>query len=205
MKNLLVINASLNGEAGNSSKLVNSFVEKVQAAQQVNLVVERHLSQQPLPHLSAEEMQAWMTAADARSEQQQTLAAISDTVIAEVKSADVIVVGMPMYNFGVPSTFKAWVDRLARAGVTFKYTETGPVGLLADKKVYVLAARGGMYAGTEKDSQTQYLKDFFAFVGLTDVEFVYAEGLAMGEASFNSAWQSATQKINEKVLELNAQ
>ena len=106
-----------------------------------------------------------------------------------------LVIGMPMYNFGVPSTFKAWVDRLARAGVTFKYTENGPVGLLADKKVVVLAARGGQYVGTAKDTQTTYLKDFFAFVGLTDVEFVYAEGLAMGEESFNGAMDAATAQI----------
>merc|ERR1712137_1542973 len=89
----------------------------------------------------------------------QELASFSDTLIDELKASDTVVIAMPMYNFGVPSTFKAWVDRIARAGVTFQYTENGPVGLLENKKIVVVAARGGIYEGTQKDTQSQYLKD----------------------------------------------
>lgn len=202
MKNVLVINSSLNGETGNSHKLTEQFVQAYQK-QSRGPVQVRDLAKDTLPHLSSEEMQAWMQQPAERDEQRQALAAVSDGIVEEVKAADIIVVGMPMYNFGVPSSFKAWIDRVARAGVTFRYTETGPVGLLENKKVIVLAARGGVYAGTEKDTQTRYLVDFFNFIGISDVEFIYAEGLAMGDETFENAWNSALLKINEKILELN--
>ncbi|MDF2179997.1 NAD(P)H-dependent oxidoreductase [Aliiglaciecola sp. CAU 1673] len=197
MKKLLLVNTSINGDQGNSAKLAHQFVK--QLADNLTLsVTERDLMADDLPHLSTGEMQAWMTPVAERSEAQQKLSALSDRLIEEVKSADVIVIGMPMYNFGVPSVFKAWIDRIARAGVTFKYTEQGPVGLIEGKKVYVIAARGGLYAGTPKDSQTQYIKDVMAFLGLADVEFVYAEGLAMGPEAANKGFNAA----NEKILEL---
>lgn len=199
MSNVLVVNSSLNGEQGNSNKLVKRFLD---ALAQKEDITEQHLdlSEHLLGHLTSQEMQAWMTAPDKRSEEQHALAAISDNLVEQVKAADTIVVGVPMYNFGIPSALKAWIDRIARAGVTFRYTENGPQGLLSDKKVYVMAARGGMYAGTPKDTQTTYLRDFFAFIGLTDVAFVYAEGLAMGEESAAKAFAQA----NEKIIELIA-
>lgn len=197
MKNILVLNSSLNGENGNSNTLTNTFVEKAQESLAVK-VSSVDLNAAELPHLSIEEMASWQTTPDERTQRQQTLAAVSDNYIEQLMSADVLVLGMPMYNFGIPSVFKAWIDRVARAGVTFKYTPTGPVGLLGNKKVIVLAARGGMYAGTPKDTQTQYLKDVLGFIGLDDVEFVYAEGLAMGEQSYNDAFLQA----NEKIIEL---
>lgn len=198
MKNILVIDASLNGSNGNSSKLSAMYVDGLKAKQEVS-VEHLSLASAELGHLTGEEMGAWMTAPEARTEEQNALAAISDNIVEAVQKADEIVLGVPMYNFGIPSSLKAWIDRVARAGITFKYTETGPVGLLSDKTVTVLAARGGMYQGTPKDTQTPYLKDFFAFVGLTDVRFVYAEGLAMGEESANAAFTSAQEKINELV------
>ena len=112
-----------------------------------------------------------------RNAEQKSLVDLSDNLIKEVQQSDVLVIGLPMYNFGVPSQFRAWMDRIARAGVTFKYTEQGPVGLLANKKVIVLTARGGIYAGTDNDSQTKHVTSFFALLGITDVEFIYAEGL----------------------------
>ena len=192
MNNILLIKSSLNGEQSKSTQLANQLVSNLSANTNV---IERDLNTTALPHLTQAEMGAWMTAADDRSEEQQALAAVSDSLVAEVQNADTLVVAMPMYNFGVPSNFKAWADRIARAGLTFKYTQNGPVGLLENKKVYIVATRGGQYQGTVKDSQTQFLKDFFAFVGLTDVEFIYAEGLNMadGEASFNSAKASINQ------------
>jgi FMN-dependent NADH-azoreductase len=196
MKNVLVINTSLNNEQGNSNKLTELFMQHWQQAESIELT-KRNLNTLDLPHLSGEEMQAWETAVDDRSPQQHELAAYSDELIAELKAADSIVLGMPMYNFGVPSTFKAWIDRVARAGITFSYTEQGPKGLLEGKKVTILAARGGIYAGTPKDSQSQYLKDVLAFLGMTDVEFIYAEGLAMGEESAAKAWSAAEQRMHE--------
>ncbi|MEI8644897.1 NAD(P)H-dependent oxidoreductase [Pseudoalteromonas sp. Hal056] len=178
MKKVLVLNSSLNGEQGNSTKLSQQFVEQLANNQQIS-VTTRDLSDNVIAHLTQTEMAAWMTDANERDDEQKALAAISDDLIAELNDNDLIVIGMPMYNFGIPSTFKAWIDRIARAGITFKYTEQGPVGLITDKKVVVLAARGGMYQGTEMDTQTKYLKDVLGFVGMTDVNFIYAEGLAM--------------------------
>jgi FMN-dependent NADH-azoreductase len=115
----------------------------------------------------------------------------SDGLIGELKRADTIVLGLPMFNFGVPSMLKAYFDHIARAGETFGYTEKGPVGFLTGKKAYVFAARGGNYVGTMMDTQTAYVRQFLAFLGITDVEFVYAEGLAMGEPVKEKALASA--------------
>ncbi|MDN3652343.1 NAD(P)H-dependent oxidoreductase [Thalassotalea ponticola] len=186
MNQILFIKTSLSDEQSNSNKLASELIAKFK--QQTNAsVVTRDVAKHPLPHLTQQEMAAWMTPQDERNAQQQDLANISDTLVQELKDSDTIVVAIPMYNFGVPSTFKAWVDRIARAGVTFSYTENGPVGLLTNKKVIIVAARGGMYKGTEKDSQTQFLKDFFSFIGLTDVRFIYAEGLNMPGADLSLA------------------
>lgn len=197
MQSLLLVNTSINSEKGHSSRLAQQFVEQL-ASKTALGIKTRDLMADNLPHLGAEEMQAWMVAPEARNARQRELAALSDQLIDEVKSSDIIVIGMPMYNFGVPSVFKAWIDRIARAGVTFKYTAQGPQGLIEGKKVYVVAARGGLYAGTAKDSQTQYLKDVLAFLGMSDVEFVYAEGLAMGPEAADRGFTQA----NEKMLEL---
>ena len=100
-----------------------------------------------------------------------------------------------MYNFGVPSQLKAWIDHIARAGETFRYTEKGPVGLLTGKKAYIFATRGGLYAGTAADTQTQYLRQLLEFVGIADIEFVYAEGLAISEASRNAGLAAAQERM----------
>jgi FMN-dependent NADH-azoreductase len=121
--------------------------------------------------------------------------AYSDALIDELARADVIVLGLPMYNFGVPSQLKAYFDHIARAGVTFRYTEKGPVGQLTGKKVYVFAARGGIYAGTPMDTQTSYVRDFLRFIGMVDVEFVYAEGLAISPQSKNAGLANAAAEI----------
>ena len=203
MTKVLVINTSLNGKQGNSNKLTEKFVDQWLAKEPLD-IVNTDLSELYLPHLSSAEMQAWGTAEEQRTAQQKELAALSDQLVAELQTADAIVLGMPMYNFGVPSTFKAWIDRVARAGITFSYTAQGPLGLLTGKKVYILAARGGMYVGTPKDSQSQYLKDVFAFLGMTDVVFIYAEGLAMGADNADKAWQDAGEHISQLLGNLEA-
>ena len=178
MNNILFIKSSLNGEQGNSTILAQELVANLSVNSEVK-VVERDLAEQGLEHLTQIEMAAWMTPANERNSAQVKLTHISDSLIEELTTSDTLVIAMPMYNFGVPSTFKAWVDRVARAGVTFRYTENGPVGLLKNKKVVIVAARGGIHAGTTSDSQTQYLTSFFNFLGLDDITFIYAEGLNM--------------------------
>ena len=193
MTTLLKINASLFANNGQSSQLADRYV----AAHPGTTVIDRDLAANPVPHLDAERFLSFLAKPEARSEAQQAVVAFSDALIDELRQADQIVIGLPMYNFGVPSTLKAYFDHIARAGVTFRYTENGPEGLLTGKKATVLAARGGKYAGTPKDSQTTYVRDFLAFIGITDVEFVYAEGLNMGEDSKTAALAAAHAQVAE--------
>jgi FMN-dependent NADH-azoreductase len=158
-------------------------------------VIERDLTRNPVPHLDETTLTGFATPAERRTPAQLAAVARSDALIAELKQADTVVIGVPMYNFGIPSPLKAWIDHVARAGITFKYTETGPIGLLPGKKVYVLAARGGQYAGTSGDVQTAYLKQVLGFLGLTDIEFVYAEGLAISPESKAKAEAAAQARI----------
>jgi FMN-dependent NADH-azoreductase len=158
-------------------------------------VVTRDLATTPIPHLTAERFGAFTTAADARTPAQEAVLAESDALIDEIKAADVVVLGLPLYNFGIPSTLKAYFDHIARSGVSFRYTENGPVGLLGGRQVRVFAARGGLYVGTPLDTQTAYVRNFLAFLGLTDVEFIYAEGLAMGDDHRNGALAQARENL----------
>lgn len=202
MKNILSIQSSLNAEQSQSSQLANSLIAGLTDQSDYQLVT-RDLATNPVPHLDGERFAAFLSDPATRSAEQQAIVDQSDTLIDELKVADLIVLGLPMYNFGIPSTLKAWIDHVARAGVTFRYTENGPQGLLVNKKLIVVAARGGMYAGTPKDSQTRYIKDLFGFLGISDVEFVYAEGLAMADAR-EPALQTAQQEIAQQVKQLAA-
>jgi FMN-dependent NADH-azoreductase len=197
MTTLLQINASINTGNGESSRLANQFVTAFrQRIPEARIVVRDVAATEPVPHLNAERFGAFITKSEERSDEQRAVVAYSDALIAELKQADVVVLGLPMYNFGVPSQLKAYFDHIARAGVTFKYTEQGPVGLLTGKKVYVFAARGGLYAGTPLDTQTNYVRDFLRFLGMTDVEFVYAEGLAISKESKEAGLAKAVAEIS---------
>ncbi len=196
MKTLLAIKSSLFNGSGQSSKLVDRFAEQWLSQHSGGRVLVRDLASDPVPHLSADAFQGFGQAAEKRSPAQQAAAAISDSLIAELKQADIVAIGLPMYNFTVPSTFKAWMDHVARAGVTFEYTESGPRGLLAAKPVYIFAARGGQYQGTDADTQTGLVRNFLGMLGLDDVQFVYAEGLAMGEETAQRALAEADEQIN---------
>lgn len=195
MTTLLQINASLNSRNGLSTQLADRFVDAWKQRHAQGDVIVRDLAADPVPHLDAARFGAFLTAPEARTSEQQAVAAFSDALIDELKRADVVVLGLPLYNFGIPSTLKAYIDHIARAGVTFRYTDTGPVGMLTGKKVYVFATRGGKYAGTPLDSQTNYIRDFFGFLGMTDIEFVYAEGLAMGEEPKQVALAHAQEQL----------
>src|SRR5438128_4270266 len=183
MKTLLQIRSSIFSDGGQSSRLAERFVAAWREANPRGQVVVRDLAREPVPHLDAARFGAFLAKPGERTPEQQAVVAYSDALIAELKRADVVVLGLPMYNFGLPSTLKAYFDHVARTGVTFGYTEKGPVGLLTGKKVYVFTARGGLYAGTSRDTQTPYVRDFLAFLGMDDIEFIYAEGLAISEAS----------------------
>lgn len=192
MKTLLQLNTSLFSNNGSSSKLADEFVAGWSASHSGAQVIVRDLAANSVPHLTAERFQAFLTKPEERTEAQRAEAEVSDALVREIQQADVVVIGLPLYNFGVPSTLKAYFDHVARAGITFRYTANGPEGLLKGKQVFVFATRGGMYSGTPKDTQTSYVRDFLAFLGITDVEFVYAEGLAMGDAVRNPALEKAT-------------
>jgi FMN-dependent NADH-azoreductase len=179
--NILQIKSSVLGSNSQSSRLADAFVAAHPSAE----VVVRDLGVHPVPHLDGARVAAFFSKPEERSAEQKAIIAESDALIAELRRADVLVLGLPMYNFGVPSQLKAWFDHLARAGETFKYTEKGAVGLLKGKKAYVFAARGGLYG--DNHSQTQFVREFLRFIGIADVEFVHAEGLAISAESRNNS------------------
>lgn len=193
MRTVLHLNSSIFGDGGQSSRLAQEFVAQFPAAR----VIARDLAKDPLPHLDAERFGAFLAKPESRTPAQAAVVAQSDALIAELKAADTIVLGLPMYNFGLPTQLKAYFDHVARAGVTSKYTDKGSVGLLTGKKAYVFAARGGLYQGTPRDTQTPYVRDFLAFLGITDVEFVHAEGLAISEASKAASLADARDRLRK--------
>lgn len=196
---ILQINASARSNGANSTRLADAVTARL-LAQQADAVVElRDLASDPHPVLDEPALSALFTPAAQRTAEQSARVALDDALIAQVQSADVIVLGVPMYNFGVPVQLKTWIDAIARAGVTFRYTEKGPEGLLKNKKVYVALARGGLYRDTPADSQVPYLKSVLAFLGMNDVEFIYAEGLAMGAESASKAFAEAETRIGELI------
>ncbi|SFU68263.1 FMN-dependent NADH-azoreductase [Pseudoduganella namucuonensis] len=202
MANVLYINSSVRNTGSLSRQLSAEFVAKWKAANPADTIVERDLAANPVPHLTEQMMGAFFTPAEARNAEQAHTVKTSDTLVAEVQAADVIVIGAPMYNFSVSSTLKAWIDHIARAGVTFKYTETGPVGLLTGKKVYVFTASGGVYSegpGAAYDHLATYLRAVLGFLGITDISFIRAEGVAMGEQALADTLAKSRQSIAELV------
>jgi FMN-dependent NADH-azoreductase len=194
MQTVLHLNTSLFGENGQSSRLAGEISRSLAQASGARVVV-RDLAREPVPHLTAERFAAFGKPAADRTVDEQRHVAESDALIDELRRADVLVLGLPMYNFGVPSTLRAYFDHVARAGVTFRYTSDGPEGLLTGKKAYVVATRGGQYAGTTADLQSAYVRQFLAFIGIRDVEFIYAEGLALGAEQRERAIAAAEERI----------
>jgi FMN-dependent NADH-azoreductase len=198
--NILQINSSSRPDASLSSRLASSLVERVRATQADARLTVRDLGRTPLRELDEPALQALFTPTEQRTAEQADRVAIDDALIAEIQAADVLVLGVPMYNFGVPAQLKNWIDAIARAKVTFTYSEKGPVGLLTGKKVYVALTRGGLFRDTPADTQVPYLKTVLAFLGMTDVQFVYAEGLAMGAQAEQAALASAQAQIDDVFL-----
>jgi FMN-dependent NADH-azoreductase len=194
MKTLLYVRTSLFGSAGQSSQLAEHFVSDWQTRTPGGRVVTRDLAEQPIPHLTAERFQAFGTKPELRTAEQQAEVAFSDALIDEVRGADAIVLAVPMYNFSVPSTLRAYFDHIARAGVTFRYTNTGPEGLLRGKHAYVFVTRGGVYADGA-DTQTPYVRQFLGFLGI-ETHFIYAEGLGHGEEVRRTSLAAAHREID---------
>jgi FMN-dependent NADH-azoreductase len=196
---ILQVNSSARREASHSTHLASRVVQRLRDADPESTLTVRDLNTVPHPVLDEAALGALFTPAGQRTAEQAARVALDDALIAEIQAADVVVLGVPMYNFGVPAALKNWIDAISRAGVTFRYTEQGPEGLLKGKKVYVALTRGGRYRNTPSDTQVPYLKTVFTFLGLTDVHFVYAEGLAMGSDAEQTAIASAYEEIEEAV------
>ncbi|GAA4643394.1 FMN-dependent NADH-azoreductase [Pontixanthobacter gangjinensis] len=176
MSNILHISASIRGTESVSRSLSTKLVEGLAESSGASIVT-RDLSVNDLPFIDADRFAANLAPHAERSDEQHTLAAIADVLIDELKAADTIVFGVPIYNFSVPATVKAWADLVARAGTTFRYTESGPVGQLEGKKAYISVASGGTPVGSDMDFMTPWLKFFLGFLGITDVEVVAADGI----------------------------
>lgn len=195
MATLLHIKSSIFGDGGKSSQLATDFIHQWKNKQSDGEVIIRDLITNSSPHLDADIVTALMTPEAQRSAEQQAIVDQSDRLINEIRQADLIVMGLPMYNFGIPSQMKAYLDQLARAGVTFKYTETGPVGLLDDTPVFLFATRGGLYRDSGSDYQIPFMTQFLNFIGLKNISIIYAEGLNMGKMA-DTALAAAKEQIS---------
>lgn len=184
MGNILVIKSSVNGDASVSNKLIDNLVARLTAERPEFAVVEHDLDRNPIAHLRSDTL-AGIGRGGPETEAAAQAREISDRLIAELHAADIVVIGAPMYNFAIPSTLKSWFDHVLRAGATFEYGAEGPKGLVGPKQVVVIETRGGVYSEgpfAAFDAQEPHLRAMLGFMGLTDVQFVHAEGLAMGEA-----------------------
>ncbi|EGA70327.1 azoreductase [Vibrio sinaloensis DSM 21326] len=190
MSRVLALKSSILGDYSQSNKLVEDFIKNVD---QENLTV-RDLAAQPLPVLDFAVATA-LRATEDLSQEQQEVVNLSNTLIEEIKAADTLVIAAPMYNFTIPTQLKNWIDLIARAGVTFQYTESGVQGLIEGKKAIVVTTRGGIHKDSPTDNITPYLRTVLGFVGITDVEFVYAEALNMGEDAAEKGMSKAQDQL----------
>jgi FMN-dependent NADH-azoreductase len=189
------IDSSIAGREATSSVLAKAIVDRLVNGQDAQ-VHYRDLNQEGLGHLTDEVFAGFRLDAAERNETQQTAAQRSDNYIEELRDADALVLAVPMYNFSTPSTVKAWIDHVARAGVSFTYGANGPEGLLNVKKAYVVSTRGGQYAGSGFDHQTPWIEQVLKFVGIQEIEFIYAEGMAGANA------EQSVNAANQKIAEL---
>jgi FMN-dependent NADH-azoreductase len=200
MSNVLFVTSSLNGEKSKSREVALDFLNAWLGARPGAGVTLRDTN--AIPHLSGETLQALMSPAEVRTGAQHQAVAFADELIAEVEAADTIIIAAPMYNFTISSPLKAWIDHIARAGRTFRYTASGPEGLLKGKKMFVIASRGGLYRegpGKAMDFQEPYLRAMLGFLGLTDVTFIHVEGQAISQEAASNGLHRARKGIAELV------
>lgn len=197
--NILQINSSARSQGSESTRLADQIVARLRQRQPDATLRVRDLAADPQPLLDEAALAALFTPASERSAAQAARVAIDDRAIGELQQADVLVLAVPMYNFTISAQLKNWIDAIARAGVTFRYTEKGPVGLLTGKTVYVALSRGGRYRDTELDTQVPYLRTVLGFLGMTEVHFLYVEGVAMGPEHVEQARRDAQRQLEEMV------
>jgi FMN-dependent NADH-azoreductase len=195
MPTLLRLDSSLYSSHGTSSQLTALFTKQWVQARPDTDVIHRDLSLSPPPHLDAEHMEALATEVSRRTLRQQELVAAADILIQEVRQADTLVIGLPLYNFGIPSTLKAWFDHICRAGDTFSYAESGPVGTLGGRRVFALSTRGDRVSKSGKDPQTDHVRAMLNFLGMNDVSFIYADGLTIDEECRAAGMAAAKNRI----------
>ena len=197
MSRVLIIESSARQQDSFSRQLTQQFIKQWHEAHPADTITVRDLAVSPVPHLDANLLGGWMKPQAQRSAEEHASMQRSNELTDEVLAADVLVLAAPMYNFAIPSTLKAWLDHVLRAGVTFKYTETGPQGLLTGKQAYVLTARGGLYAGSTSDHQEPYLRQVMAFIGIHDVTFIHAEGMNLGGDFQEKGLNQAKARLSE--------
>lgn len=197
MSKVLVLKSSILANYSQSNVLADYFVEQWRQQHNDDQIQVRDLAADPIPVLDGELVGALRPSDAPLTPRQQDALDLSNTLIQELKASDVIVIAAPMYNFNISTQLKNYFDLVARAGVTFRYTEAGPEGLLKGKKVYVLTSRGGIHKDTDTDLVTPYLRVFLGFIGLTDVEFVFEEGIAYGPDMATKAQQDAKALISQ--------
>ncbi|WP_428946189.1 FMN-dependent NADH-azoreductase [Pantoea sp. FN060301] len=199
MSKVLVLKSSILAGYSQSNQLVDHFVEEWKAAHGSDELTIRDLAADPVPVLDGELVGAMRPSEAALTPRQQEALALSDELINEINAHDTIVIAAPMYNFNIPTQLKNYFDLIARAGVTFRYTSNGPEGLITGKKVVVISSRGGIHKDTPSDLLTPYLKLFLGFLGMTDVEFVFAEGIAYGPEVATKAANDAKDALKQIV------
>ncbi|MDP8918826.1 MAG: FMN-dependent NADH-azoreductase [Pseudomonadota bacterium] len=203
MSTALVITSSALGEASVSSQLVEETVARLRSHDPALRVIARDLGRDPVPHLTIDSATA-LRGGEPINSAQAAARSLSDGLVTELKAADTLIIGAPMYNFGMPSTLKAWFDHVLRAGITFSYSESGPEGLLKGKRAFVVESRGGLYSegpAQPMDSQEPHLRNLLAFMGITDVIFLRAEKLAFGPEAREQAIEAVRRQISETISE----
>ncbi|BAN88095.1 ACP phosphodiesterase [Acinetobacter baumannii NCGM 237] len=195
MAKILVLKSSIMGEGSQTNRLIDVMLEHRKDQGVQDDITIRNLAEMNLPVLDLEIFQALRGAENVNQDIQQ-IVALSDELIAELKSADLLIIGAPMYNLNVPTQLKNWFDLVARARQTFRYTETYPQGLVEGVKAVVVSSRGGIHVGQETEAVTPYLKAVLGLMGIHDVDFIYAEGLDM-QAYRSKALDLASQQVKE--------
>jgi len=203
-KTVLHIDSSIRGNDSDSRSLSSQFINQWRLARPADRIQERDIVTNALPHIDATLVSGLLTNEADRNDGMIEALSRVETLVNEFLEADVIVVGAPMYNFGIPSTLKAWIDHISQAGRTFRYTENGPEGMAKGKSVYIFSTRGGVYDNSPMDHQVACLKTVFAFLGIEDIQVIQAEGLNLSPASRERSLASANSQIIELVSDLKA-
>jgi len=196
MKTLLRIDSSLSGENSTSKLLADESINSLQRNEALQITY-RDITTDSIPHLNHTHIAALSTPHEQHTPEQQTWLDYADSLINEVIAADTLLIGAPMYNFGVPSVLKSWFDHIARAGVTFRYTSEGPEGLLKNKQAIIITTRGGIHRNQQSDSETHFITTMLNFLGIKKINFIYAEGLNMGNGERDAGLAEARQQIQQ--------